>query len=272
MPLAVCATPIGNLEDVTARALRILQEVAIIAAEDTRRTAHLLGRYAITTPTTSLHAHNERDKTPRLVERLRSGDSIALVSDAGTPAISDPGQGLVAAAKAAGIRVESVPGASSVMAAISASGLPAAEFVFVGFPPNRSNDRSRWLRRIAADPRLVVFFEAPHRICRTLNELFHDHHWAALDLVVPGGRFSAHGGASGDFTPVGARADVTVTGIGEVQLKGADATRHVELALTESAAGRLRPVLGETYPLDRAADAHEAMENRTAAGKTLLEP
>jgi len=169
--LYVVATPIGNLEDVTLRALRILREVALIAAEDTRRTAKLLQHYSISTQTTSLHEHNEREKTPRLVERLSGGESIALVSDAGTPVISDPGQGLVAAARAAGIRVESVPGASSVMAAVSASGLPAREFVFVGFPPFRAKARTEWLQRIAADTRLVVFFEAPHRIRQTLAAL-----------------------------------------------------------------------------------------------------
>jgi len=169
--LYVVATPIGNLEDVTLRALRILREVALIAAEDTRRTAKLLQHYSISTKTTSLHEHNEREKTPRLLDRLQSGESIALVSDAGTPAISDPGQALVAAARAVGIRVESVPGASSVMAAVSASGLPAGEFVFMGFPPFRSKARSEWLRRIAADTRLVVFFEAPHRIRQTLQDL-----------------------------------------------------------------------------------------------------
>jgi 16S rRNA (cytidine1402-2'-O)-methyltransferase len=169
--LYVVATPIGNLEDVTLRALRILREVALIAAEDTRRTAKLLQHYSISTRTTSLHEHNEHEKTPSLVERLRGGDSIALVSDAGTPAISDPGQGLVAAARAAGIRVESVPGASSVIAAISASGLKAEEFVFVGFAPHRSNDRKLWLQGIAAERRLVVFFEAPHRIERTIEDL-----------------------------------------------------------------------------------------------------
>jgi 16S rRNA (cytidine1402-2'-O)-methyltransferase len=169
--LYVVATPIGNLEDVTLRALRILREVSVIAAEDTRRTAKLLQHYSISTRTTSLHEHNEREKTPRLLERLQRGDSVAVVSDAGTPAISDPGQGLVAAARAEGIRVESVPGPSSVLAAISASGMPAGEFVFAGFPPYRSNDRHQWLLRLASEPRLVVFFEAPHRIQRTLEDL-----------------------------------------------------------------------------------------------------
>jgi 16S rRNA (cytidine1402-2'-O)-methyltransferase len=169
--LYVVATPIGNLEDVTLRALRILREVALIAAEDTRRTAKLLQHYSISTRTTSLHEHNEHEKTPRLVQRLRDGDSVALVSDAGTPAISDPGQGLIAAARAAGIRVESVPGASSITAAVSASGLPAKEFVFFGFPPSRSNDRLKWLERVSLESRLAVFFEAPHRIRQTLEDL-----------------------------------------------------------------------------------------------------
>jgi 16S rRNA (cytidine1402-2'-O)-methyltransferase len=169
--LYVVATPIGNLEDVTLRALRILREVSLIAAEDTRRTAKLLQHYSISTRTTSLHEHNERDKTPRLVERLRAGESVALVSDAGTPAVSDPGQVLVSAARAAGVRVESIPGPSAVMAAISASGLDAAEFVFLGFAPNRLNDLNKWLPAVASERRLVVFFEAPHRIRRTLEAL-----------------------------------------------------------------------------------------------------
>ena len=169
--LYVVATPIGNLEDVTLRALRILREVSLIAAEDTRRTARLLQHYSISTRTTSLHEHNEREKTPRLVERLQSGESIALVSDAGTPLISDPGQTLVAAARSAGIRVESIPGASAVMAAVAALGLPATEFTFLGFPPNRSKDRKIWLAEVAGHPRPVVFFEAPHRIRRTLEAL-----------------------------------------------------------------------------------------------------
>jgi 16S rRNA (cytidine1402-2'-O)-methyltransferase len=169
--LYVVATPIGNLEDVTLRALRILREVSLIAAEDTRRTARLLQHYSISTRTTSLHAHNEREKTPQLIDRLRAGDAIALVSDAGTPLISDPGQTLVAAARTAGIRVESIPGPSAVMAALASSGLPTAEFTFLGFPPTRSKDRNAWLDSLTTQTRLAVFFEAPHRIRRTLTDL-----------------------------------------------------------------------------------------------------
>jgi 16S rRNA (cytidine1402-2'-O)-methyltransferase len=169
--LYVVATPIGNLEDVTLRALRILREVSLIAAEDTRRTARLLQHYSISTRTTSLHEHNEREKGPKLIDRLKAGESIALVSDAGTPLISDPGQALVAAARQAGLRVESIPGPSAVMAALSSSGLPAPEFVFLGFPPTRSKDRKRWLDGVATEKRLVVFFEAPHRIRKTLADI-----------------------------------------------------------------------------------------------------
>ena len=169
--LFVVATPIGNLEDITVRALRVLREVAVIAAEDTRRTAHLLARHAITTPTTSLHEHNEAGKSDALVARLQRGDSIALVSDAGTPTVSDPGGLLIRAAIDAGLRVEPVPGPSAVLAALAASGLPTESFAFFGFPPTRSKDRKLWFERVRAVGGTIVFFEAPHRIQDTLREL-----------------------------------------------------------------------------------------------------
>lgn len=169
--LFVVATPIGNLEDVTLRALRILREVSLIAAEDTRRTSRLLQHYSISTPTTSLHEHNERRRTPELIERLQGGASIALVSDAGTPIVSDPGSFLVSAAHAAGIRVEPIPGPSAVTAALSASGLAEREFLFVGFPPPRDGARRAWLERLTNEPRAVVCYEAPHRIRATLTAM-----------------------------------------------------------------------------------------------------
>src|SRR5512134_2464855 len=138
--LYVVATPIGNLEDITLRALRVLREADLIAAEDTRRTARLLQHYSISTPTTSLHEHNERQKLPMLLERMARGERIALVSDAGTPAISDPGARLVAAAHDHGLRVEPVPGPSAVTAALSASGFEGNDFWFLGFPPTRLKD------------------------------------------------------------------------------------------------------------------------------------
>jgi 16S rRNA (cytidine1402-2'-O)-methyltransferase len=169
--LYVVATPIGNLEDVTLRALRVLREVSLVAAEDTRRTARLLQHYSISTRTTSLHEHNERVKTPAIVARLEAGDSVALVSDAGTPVLSDPGAHLVAAAHAHGIKVEPIPGPSAVVAAVSAAGFPDPEFLFVGFPPSRSKDRKTWFATMALEPRPVVLYEAPHRIRRTLEDL-----------------------------------------------------------------------------------------------------
>jgi len=169
--LFVVATPIGNLEDVTARALRVLREVTLIAAEDTRRTAKLLTRYGITTPTTSLHEHNERQKTAGLIERLLAGESIAVVSDAGTPTVSDPGTHLVRTAFDQRIPVVPIPGPSALTALLSVSGFPGTGFHFMGFPPTRSKDRIEWFERLRSAVPLAVFYESPHRITSTLNEI-----------------------------------------------------------------------------------------------------
>jgi 16S rRNA (cytidine1402-2'-O)-methyltransferase len=169
--LFVVATPIGNLEDITVRALRVLREVAVIAAEDTRRTAHLLARHAITTPTTSLHQHNESAKSAAIIDRLQRGDAVALVSDAGTPTVSDPGSQLIREAIAAGIRVEPVPGPSAVLAALTASGFETGSFAFLGFPPTKAKDRNTWFDRLTSIGETVIFFEAPHRILETLADL-----------------------------------------------------------------------------------------------------
>jgi 16S rRNA (cytidine1402-2'-O)-methyltransferase len=169
--LFVVASPIGNLEDISARALRVLREVRLIAAEDTRRTARLLARYAINTPTTSFHKHNESSKLATLLKRLQQGEDLALVSDAGTPTISDPGQHLVRTAVEAGVRVEPIPGPSAVLAALAASGIDAGTFLFLGFPPTRSKDRKLWFDDLKGAGRPVVFFEAPHRIRSTLSHI-----------------------------------------------------------------------------------------------------
>ena len=169
--LFVVSTPIGNLEDVTLRALRVLREAAVIAAEDTRRTRGLLTHFDIRTPLLSLHEHNERARLPALLARLRQGQAVALVTDAGTPLVSDPGALLVQQAREAGFRVEAVPGASAVLAALVSSGLTGNGFTFAGFVPSRAGARRAWLEAIAAEPRPVVFFEAPHRIRATLAEL-----------------------------------------------------------------------------------------------------
>jgi len=169
--LFIVATPIGNLEDFTFRGVRTLREVDLIAAEDTRRTAKLLAHYDIKKPVMSLREHNEARESGPLVSRLAAGESIALVSDAGTPTIADPGVGFVAAARAAGIRIVPIPGASAVVTALSAAGLPADQFLFLGFPPASGSARERWFEELAACQRTVVFYEAPHRIERTSDEL-----------------------------------------------------------------------------------------------------
>ncbi len=169
--LFLVATPIGNLEDISLRALRVLREVSLVAAEDTRRTAKLLSHFDIHTPTTSFYEQVEREKTPRLLARLAAGDSLALVSDAGTPGISDPGYRLARAAIDAGFRVEAIPGASSVLTALVSSGLPTSTFSFVGFPPPRAQARDRWLAEVSSRRETIVFFEAPHRVRATLESL-----------------------------------------------------------------------------------------------------
>jgi 16S rRNA (cytidine1402-2'-O)-methyltransferase len=169
--LYVVSTPIGNLDDITVRALNTLKSVGLVAAEDTRRTGLLLRHFGIATPTTSLHAHNEKEKLPQLLRKLAEGLDIALVSDAGTPLVADPGQRLIEAAARDGVRVIPIPGPSAVLAALAVSGYPADEFVFAGFAPSRSKDRKHWLERLADERRTVVFFEAPHRIATTLGEV-----------------------------------------------------------------------------------------------------
>ena len=169
--LYVVATPIGNLEDVTYRAVRVLRGVDLIAAEDTRRAARLLARYEVATPRTSLHEHNEAQRTDRLLARLAGGGTVALVSDAGTPLVSDPGARLVRAAVDRGLRVEALPGPSAVLAALVSSGLAGDSFTFAGFPPFRSRARTRWFAALAREPRPFVFFEAPHRIEASLADL-----------------------------------------------------------------------------------------------------
>ncbi|CAA9571071.1 MAG: 16S rRNA (cytidine(1402)-2'-O)-methyltransferase [uncultured Thermomicrobiales bacterium] len=172
--LHVVATPIGNLEDMTPRAQRVLSDVALIAAEDTRRTGALLRHFGISTPMVSYHAHNERRRRARLLAALNEGD-VALVTDAGTPGISDPGNDLVAAAHAAGYPVSPVPGASSLAAAVSASGLVPGPFVTIGFLPRETAARRLVIARVAATGMPFVVYEAPSRVAATLGEL-----WDAL--------------------------------------------------------------------------------------------
>ena len=169
--LYVVATPIGNLEDITLRALDILAAVDVIAVEDTRRTRVLMSRYSLDKPLLTLQEHNEEQKAPKLVERLCRGESIALVSDAGTPLLSDPGFRLVRLASEAGIEVVTVPGPSSITAALSISGLPTDRFTFEGFLPSRHTARVKCLSALKSEPRTLVFFESSHRIRESLEDL-----------------------------------------------------------------------------------------------------
>ncbi len=166
--LYVVATPIGNLQDISERARQVLARVNLIAAEDTRHSARLLEHFNITTPMVPCHDHNERTSSNALVQRLLAGESLALISDAGTPLVSDPGYHLVRHARLAGVRVVPVPGACAAIAALSAAGLPSDRFVFEGFLPARSNARAARLQALAQEARTLVFYEAPHRLLESV--------------------------------------------------------------------------------------------------------
>lgn len=183
--LYLVATPIGNLEDITLRALRVLRTADRIACEDTRQTQKLLHHFGITTPATSVHEHNEAARTPEMLAALQAGERIALVSDAGMPGISDPGMHLAAAAIAAGVNVYPVPGANAALSALVASGLPAERFLFVGFLPSKAGERRTALEQLRAqvtEPLTVIFYETPHRILEALSDL--ESIWGAKTRVV----------------------------------------------------------------------------------------
>ena len=169
--LYIVSTPIGNLEDITLRALRILKEVAVIAAEDTRHTRKLLAAYDIHTPLTSYFDHNERQKSAYLVERLLQGESIALVSDAGTPGISDPGYEIIRAALAQAVPVAPIPGPSAVIAALTVAGLPVESFVFLGFLPNKASARQKILTHALAETRTLIMYVSPHALLYALEDM-----------------------------------------------------------------------------------------------------
>ncbi|VAW71667.1 16S rRNA (cytidine(1402)-2'-O)-methyltransferase [hydrothermal vent metagenome] len=169
--LYVVATPIGNLADISQRAIDVLAQVSRIAAEDTRRSGRLLQYYAITTPMLALHEHNERELAPRLVEQLQQGENLALISDAGTPLISDPGYNLVRLAREADIPVVPVPGASALICALSASGLPTDRFVFEGFLPAKKVSRRTRLEALRQETRTLIFYEASHRLLECLQDM-----------------------------------------------------------------------------------------------------
>ena len=169
--LYVVATPIGNLDDMSARAVRILGEVNLILAEDSRHSAKLLQHFAISTPVQAFHEHNEQRLVIKIIERLKSNQSIALISDAGTPLINDPGYQLVVAAHEQGVRIIPVPGPSALISALSVSGLPSDRFVYEGFLPNKKAARQKRLVELAGEQRTLIFYEVPHRICVSLQDM-----------------------------------------------------------------------------------------------------
>jgi 16S rRNA (cytidine1402-2'-O)-methyltransferase len=168
--LYLVATPIGNLEDITLRALRVLGESDLVACEDTRQTRKLFDRHGIDRPMVSYHEHNEHERAPELIEQLERGATVALVSDAGMPLVSDPGRHLVSLCLERQIPVIPIPGPSAFVAALAASGLDTGEFLFAGFLPARAGERTRKLRELAGEPRTMVFYEAPHRLAATLRD------------------------------------------------------------------------------------------------------
>jgi len=169
--LYVVATPIGNLDDISARALKVLRDVSLIAAEDTRHSIRLLQHFGLETPLAACHEHNEREQGGRFLAKLQAGEDVALISDAGTPLISDPGYHLVRQARAAGIQVVPVPGACALIAALSAAGLPSDRFVFEGFLPAKTAGRRGRLEALLEEPRTLIFYEAPHRVLECIEDM-----------------------------------------------------------------------------------------------------
>ncbi len=249
--LYLVATPIGNLEDITYRAVRLLKEADIIACEDTRHTRKLLAHFGVSKPLVSYHEHNEEQRAEELIERLREGKSVALVSDAGMPVVSDPGYRLVRRAAEEGIPVVPAPGPSAPLTALAASGLPSDRFTFLGFLPPRGAQRRETLRRIAEMDTTVILFEAPHRILATLDDLRQ---------------------VAGDRPIVAARE---MTKIHEEFLRGTAEEVREELARRNSIKGEFTIVIGKP-PEEKAPEPDEgairaAVDEQTAAGVSRME-
>lgn len=242
--LYIVSTPIGNLEDITMRAVRILKEVTLIACEDTRQTRKLLAHYGIATPVISYHEHNERRRAAELIGRLRGSESVALVSDAGTPLVSDPGYRLVRAAITAGIAVVPVPGASALLAALVASGLPPDVFRFCGFLPAKSGQRRKALEALRSEDCTLIFYEAPHRILETLKDV--EQVYGPRPVVV-------------------ARE---LTKVHEEFFRGAAAEVHAALGARPAVKGEITLLIGQGPPNGAAGsvqDAVRALEQRGVA-------
>jgi 16S rRNA (cytidine1402-2'-O)-methyltransferase len=246
--LYIVATPIGNLEDITLRAVRILKEVSRIACEDTRHTRHLLDRYGIDKPLVSYHEHNERERTLQMIEWLRSGEDLALVSDAGTPLISDPGYRLVDAAVREGFRVVPVPGPAAFVAALSASGLPTEAFYFGGFLPAKTGARRRAMDAVAELDCVLIFYEAPHRLVETLEAMAE---------------------AFGDRTVVVGRE---LTKVHEEIVRGGAADLARDFRSREAARGEITILIGKPVAVIREAGSiRSVFEQHVSAGLSRME-
>jgi 16S rRNA (cytidine1402-2'-O)-methyltransferase len=277
--LQVVATPIGNLADLSARARTVLAAAAVVAAEDTRHTRVLLQSLGLTTPLVSLHAHNEAQRVPELIARLTHGEDVALVSDAGTPLLSDPGFELVRSAVAAGIEVRTVPGPSAITAALAVAGLPTQRFCFEGFLPARAPERRAALASLAHESRTLVFFEAPHRIVATLEDLVAQF-GAARQAVVARELTKAHEtlyrGSLGQLQTRAhadqnfARGEITlvVEGVeaGSEAVDEAQLRRTVELLVKELPPGRAAALAAALTGAPRAAA--YALATRAGAART----
>ncbi|MGH7816058.1 MAG: 16S rRNA (cytidine(1402)-2'-O)-methyltransferase, partial [Candidatus Binatia bacterium] len=272
--LYIVPTPIGNLEDITLRALRVLKEVDLIAAEDTRHTQHLLTHFGIQTALTSYHEHNEREKAQVLVERIKNGANVALVCDAGTPAIADPGYRLVTAAIRSGIQIVPLPGAAALSTVLSASGLPTDHFLFEGFLPAKKSARQAKLQALREVAATLVFYEAPHRLKETLSDM--QQILGAREIVVAREVSKVHeeflrGKVSeviGQLADREVKGEITVVVHGstsETQVSAAELRAEIR-RLTDQQVGvkEISQLLGERYGLSKREVYRLALESKSS--------
>ena len=266
--LYVVATPLGNLEDVTLRAIRVLKEVAVVACEDTRRTVKLLNRHGIRTPLSIFHEHNKARAGAVILRRLRDGDSVALVSDAGTPAISDPGYELVREAIAAGIRVEVVPGPSALIAALVVSGLPTDRFAFEGFLTSRKEKRRKAMQALSGETRTMIFYESPQRIGAFLAEaaeVFGDRRACVVRELTKVHEEILRGTLSGLAAEIAGRASV----LGEITVVVGGASKTVELSAGEVVRSALGDASGSSRDLAREIAARTGLSRKAVYAEIL---